>query len=173
MSDVTPGKPVLSCCVDLESNFARLQRLIYESFDAPLTDVEDDPQDDVEDISCASYTLPNPSSSSAATSSSGNPKTTASNKRFRARRLIKRSSVQQSNNTHLKDVSLKRRAQAPPRKIAFNMAQDVRASKPGWTGASAELGSLNGRKTITPEEAKEIGIVELAWDGRWVFLEVP
>lgn len=155
---------MVSHCVDLRSNLTRLELLLSKSFDGPITDIEDDPEDDVEDIAPSQNSLgfspPHPSLGSSIS------KTAASNKRARSRRLVTRSAAQESNNSHLKAVSLKRRAEAPPRKIPFSVARDLRASKPGWTGSSAELGSLNNRKVVSLEEAKDIGLVELAWDGR-------
>lgn len=163
MSEIVPGQPVVSHCVSLCENFTRLAALIHEAFDAPLTDLKDDADDDA--IPSQSLPTQQPPPIQLPQSSS-NPKTFQANKRSRARRLVKRSAAQQANNTHLKAVSLKRRSHAPVKKLPFNVARDVRASKPGWTGTSSELGSLNGRQTISVEEGKEIGLVELEWDGR-------
>jgi len=159
-----PGLHVVSKTFDMHASWERLMDLL---FDGPLTDLEDDPNDEIITSPTPTPSLHFPGQSTPILPIS-NPKTKSTNARHRRARARARAEAAATTNRITKGVSSKHKANTTPIILEdFSVADDLYASKPGWTGARQELHSWNNR-VVSLDDALKAGCTVFDWDGRCV-----
>jgi len=159
---VQPGLHVVSNAFNMRASWERLMDLLFEG---PLTDLEDDPDDEIVPLPLPHTPVFLPGASSISVS---NSKTKSTNARHRIARAKARAKSIATKDHLVKGVSRKHRASAEPLVIPqFSVSDDVYASKPGWTGTRQELRSWTDR-VVSLDDATKAGCQVYDWDGRYV-----